>query len=370
MPDRVLLTIGTRKGVFVAEAARARRSFALRGPFGPGVPVYSTLIDDRGTPRLYASSCNPFFGMKVLSSTDLGRSFQETASAPAFPKDDGRALANIWSLEAGEGETELLSGVEPASLFRSHDRGDTWEMVPGLSNHEHARKWQPGAGGLCLHTIIRDGSRMHVGISTGGHYLSEDGGRTFHASNQGIGAGFAPDPHPEFGQCVHKIARHPDAPGRLYLQNHGGWADWTGPGGPRPDIGVLRSDDYGRSWRSIAAGLPSDFGFPIVVHPHDADTVYVLPLESATRTCPGGAPAIWRSQNGGDSWSRLSHGLPRKQSYFTVQRDAMTIDRLRTPALYFGTTTGQLWIGREGGESFECLFDSLPPIHNVKVGVV
>ena len=229
--------------------------------------MYSTLIDTRGTPRLYASSCNPFFGMKVLRSTDMGKSFKETKSAPAFPKDDGRALANIWSLEPGDGKKELWCGVEPASLFRSHDGGDSWEMVPGISNHEHARKWQPGNGGLCMHTIIRDGNRVHLGISTGGHYLSEDGGETFTASNQGVGAGFAPDPYPEFGQCVHKIARHDDAPGRLYMQNHGGWAEWTGPGGPRPDIGVLRSDDYGRSWRSIAKGLPSDFGFPIVVHP-------------------------------------------------------------------------------------------------------
>ncbi len=262
MADRVILTIGTKKGVFVAEAAKPRRSFALRGPFGPGVAVYSTLIDTRGTPRLYASSCNPFFGMKVLRSTDLGKRFKETKSAPAFPKDDGRALANIWSLEAGGGKKDLWCGVEPASLFRSRDGGDSWEMVPGISNHEHARKWQPGNGGLCMHTILRDGNRVHLGISTGGHYLSEDGGETFRASNKGVGAGFAPDPYPEFGQCVHKIARHDDAPGRLYMQNHGGWADWTGPGGPRPDIGVLRSDDHGHTWRSIAKGLPSDFGFP------------------------------------------------------------------------------------------------------------
>jgi hypothetical protein len=221
-----------------------------------------------------------------------------------------------------------------------------------------------------MHTIIRDGKRVHLGISTGGHYLSEDGGQTFEASNQGVGAGFAPDPYPEFGQCGHTMARHDAAPGRLYMQNHGGWANWTGPGGPRPGIGVLRSDDYGRSWRSIAKGLPSDFGFPIVVHPHDADTVYVMPLEPQTRTCPGGAPAVWRSENGGGSWGRAAKGLPKKQTYYTVLRDGMTIDDLKSPALYFGTTTGQLWIGRDGGEKFECLFDSLPPIHNVKVAVV
>jgi hypothetical protein len=370
MPERVILTIGTKKGLFVAEASKTRRSFALNGPFGKGVAVYATLIDMRGAPRLYASSCNPFFGMKVLRSTDLGKKFKETKSAPAFPKDDGRALANIWSLEAGYDKKDLLCGVEPASLFRSSDGGDSWEMVPGISNHEHARKWQPGGGGLCMHTILRDGNRLHLGISTGGHYLSEDGGQTFMAANQGIGAGFAPDPYPEFGQCVHKIASHPAAPGRLYMQNHGGWADWDGPGGPRPNIGVLRSDDHGKTWRSIAQGLPSDFGFPIVVHPHDADTVYVMPLEPMTRTCPGGAPAVWRSENGGGSWKRLARGLAKKESYFTVLRDAMDIDDLRSPALYFGTTTGQLWIGRDGGEEWSCLFDSLPPIHCVKVAVV
>ena len=363
MPERVILCIGTKKGLFVAEARSTRRSFALRGPFGSGVAVYSALIDTRGTPRLYASACHAFFGMKVLRSTDLGKEFTETKSAPAFPKEDGRAIANIWSLAAGDSKKDLWCGVEPASLFRSSDGGDSWEMVPGISNHAHARKWQPGNGGLCMHTILRDGDRVHLGISTGGHYVSEDGGATFTASNQGVGAGFVPDPFPEFGQCVHKIARHKDAPGRLYMQNHGGWPD-------RPGIGVLRSDDHGRTWSSISKGLPSDFGFPILVHPHDPDTVYVMPLEPMTRTCPGGAPAVWRSENGGDSWRRLTRGLPKKESFFTVQRDAMDIDELESPALYFGTTTGQLWIGRVGGEEWNCLFDSLPPIHCVKVAIV
>ena len=199
MPDRVILTIGTKKGLFVAQSQGSRDSFTLNGPFGSGVGVYATLIDTRGTPRIYASSCNAFFGMKVLRSNDLGKSFDETKSAPAFEKDDGRALANIWSIETGYEADELLCGVEPASLFRSRDGGDSWEIVPGISNHEHARQWQPGNGGLCMHTILRDGHRLHLGISTGGHYLSEDGGQTFEAANQGIGAGFAPDPYPEFG---------------------------------------------------------------------------------------------------------------------------------------------------------------------------
>ncbi len=371
MADRVVLAIGTKKGVFVAESSSQRGRFDLRGPFGEGVGVYTTMIDTRGkAPRVYASSCNPFFGMKLLCSTDVGRKFRETKSAPTFAEHDGRALANIWSLEPGAGKKELWCGVEPAALFHSTDNGNSWEMVNGISNHKHARKWQPGNGGLCLHTIVRENGRMHLGISTGGHYVSDDQGESFEAANDGVGVGFAPDPFPEFGQCVHKIAATPQAPGRMYMQNHGGWADWHGPGGSRPNIGVLRSDDHGQTWHSIAQGLPSDFGFPIVVHPEDPDMVYVMPLEPMTRTCPGGTPAVWRSRNGGKSWRRLSKGLPKRHSYYTVLRDAMTIDTLKSPALYFGTTTGQLWLGRESGDEWECVFDSLPPIYSVKVAVI
>src|SRR5258708_1058148 len=166
MADRILLTIGTKKGLFVAESPAARRRFTLRGPFGAGVAVNAALTDTRGSPRIYASSCNPFFGMNLLRSANLGKTFKETKSAPAFPKDDGRALANIWSLEAGDQKKDLWCGVEPAALFRSGDGGDSWEQVPGITNHEHARKWQPGNGGLCMHTILRDGDRLHTRISS------------------------------------------------------------------------------------------------------------------------------------------------------------------------------------------------------------
>ncbi len=200
MADRVLMSIGTKKGVFVAESSSRRQRFDLRGPFGQGVGVYTTMIDNRSAPRVYASSCNSFFGMKLLYSTDLGKKFRQTKSGPEFPAKDGRALANIWSLEPGQGKKELWCGVEPAALFRSTDRGNSWEMVKSISNHKHSRDWQPGGGGLCLHTIVRTNGCMHLGISAGGHYLSENSGKTFEASNDGIGAGFVPEPYPEFGQ--------------------------------------------------------------------------------------------------------------------------------------------------------------------------
>ena len=200
MADRLLMAIGTKKGVFVAESNSRRNRFDLRGPFGAGVGVYTTMIDTRSTPRVYASSCNAFFGMKLLYSTDGGKKFRETKSTPAFPKKDGRALANIWSLEPGNNKKELWCGVEPAALFRSPDNGNSWEMVKGISNHKHASDWHPGQGGLCMHTILQTNGRMHLGISTGGHYISDDGGKSFQASNKGIGAGFTPDPNPEFGQ--------------------------------------------------------------------------------------------------------------------------------------------------------------------------
>ena len=334
--------------------------------------VYSALIDTRGTPRIYASSCNPFFGMKVLRSTDLGKKFKETKSAPGVSEGRRpRARQHLVARSRATARRSCWCGVEPASLFRSDDGGDSWEMVPGISNHEHARKWHPGNGGLCMHTILRDGNRVHLGISTGGHYLSEDGGADLQAPRTTASAPASrPIPIPSSASACTRSRAHTDAPGRLYMQNHGGWAEWDGPGGRRPDIGVLRSDDHGKTWRSIAKGLPSDFGFPIVVHPHDPDTVYVAAARAGDahlprrrrRPCGAARTAATRG-------SKLAKGLPKKESFFTVLRDAMDIDELKSPALYFGTTTGQLWMGRDGGEEWECLFDSLPPIHCVKVAV-
>jgi hypothetical protein len=364
MAARAVVAVGTKKGLFVLEGSTSARRLEPRGPFFAGYGVNAILIDRRArTPRLVAAPSSAWFGTTIQVSKDLGKKFKATKSAPAFDAEDGRKLANIWSLAPGGDGSEYLCGVEPAALFRSGDGGDSWQKVPGITDHPHARQWMPGAGGLCLHTILDHGGALHLGISTGGHYVSRDGSKSFAPENTGVGAFFMPNRFPEYGQCVHKIAAHPDRPERLYMQNHGGAEDDA-------TLGVLRSDDGGRSWKSIAQGLPTDFGFPVAVHPHDADTVYVVPLEPATRTCPGGRPALWRSENAGERWQRLSEGLPKKDAWFTVLRDALDIDDGRRPSIWFGTTTGQLWRGRDGGESFECVASSLPPIHCVKAAVL
>lgn len=363
MAARVVVAVGTKKGMFVLAGSSSASRLEVRGPFFAGTGVNAILIDRRSkTPRVVAAPSNPWYGTTIQISKDLGKKFKPTKSAPAFATDDGRTLKNIWSLAPGTDKNEFLCGIEPAALFRSGDGGDTWEKVPGITDHPHARQWQPGNGGLCMHTILNHGGALHLGISTGGHYTSRDGRQSFAAENAGVGAGFMPDKFPEFGQCVHKIAAHRDRPERLYMQNHGGFEDSS--------LGVLRSDDSGKTWTSISKGLPSDFGFPIAVHPNDPDTVYVIPLEPMTRTCPGGQPAVWRSENAGDKWAKLSKGLPKKESWFTVLRDAMDIDDGRRPSVWFGTTCGQLWRGRDGGDEFECVTNSLPPIHCVKAAVV
>lgn len=361
--ERLVVAVGTKKGLFVLEGPVRGKKLELRGPFFPGMPVNAALIDRRGAPRVYAGPSSPWFGTTLQVSTDLGKRFKQAGTPPAFAAADGRTLKGIWSLAAGRGKRDLWCGVEPAALFRSDDGGKSFEPLAALNDHAHARQWTPGGGGLILHTILPQQDAFHVGVSTAGHYCSRDALASFAPENRGIDAHFLPDRKPEYGQCVHKIAVHPSRPERLFLQNHGGAED-------RQDLGVMRSDDGGRSWTSIAKGLPTDFGFPLVIHPRAPDTLYVVPLEPMTRTCPGARPTVWRSEDAGGKWQPLRKGLPAKQAWFTVLRDAMDADDAPRPSLWFGTTTGQLWRGRDGGEEFEAVAADLPPIHCVKAAVV
>ena len=358
----VLLLVGTMKGAFLLWSDEKRKKWVVEGPHFKGEAVYAMAFDDRdGNQRIFAAPRSMHWGATVRSSDDFG----ETWTSPErqnvrFPAESGQALAQIWQIRPGRASEPdvVYCGVEPAALFQSRDGGDTWALVEGLSAHEHRPRWQPGGGGLCLHTIVldpEDRDRMLIAISTGGVYRTEDGGKTWRARNSGVRAEFMPDKYPEFGQCVHKVVHHPSRPERLFLQNH-----W----------GLYRSDDWGDNWQDIANGVPSDFGFAMQMHPEDADTVYIIPLEADVFRCtPDAKLRVYRTTNAGKKWKPLTDGLPQEDAYETVLRDAMTADSLDPAGIYFGTRNGKLYGSRDSGDSWREIADSLPPIVCVKSAV-
>jgi photosystem II stability/assembly factor-like uncharacterized protein len=298
----------------------------------------------------------------IRTSDDFGA----TWSAPdrqnvRFPEGSGSSLVQVWQITPGPlSEPDLLwCGVEPAALFESRDGGDSWTPVRGLLDHEHRKLWQPGGGGLCLHTIVPDPAnreRMLVAISTGGVYRTDDGGRCWRPRNVGVRAQFLPDKYPEFGQCVHKVVRVQGGNGRLFLQNH-----W----------GLYRSDDWGDSWTDVANGVPSDFGFAMQAHPRDPDTVYIVPLESDGFRCvPEAKMRVYRTRDAGASWEPLSKGLPQQRAYETVLRDALAADTHEPAGIYVGTRGGKLFASADDGESWRTVADALPSISCVKAAVV
>jgi hypothetical protein len=359
----VLLLVGTMKGAFVLQSDAPRVTWKVDGPHFRGEAVYALLHDDRGQgSRVFAATNNAHFGSTIRVSDDLGRSWSAAGPhAIRFPSDSGRALGQIWQLAAGRADQPSLvyCGVEPAALFESHDRGDSWTAVEGILSHEHQPHWQPGGGGLCLHTILvdpLDARRMLIAISTGGVYRTDDGGATWQARNRGVRADFLPDRNPEFGQCVHKVVHHPARPERLFLQNH-----W----------GLYRSDDWGDSWVDIANGVPSDFGFAMQMHPHDPDTVFIVPLESDEFRCtPEGRLRVYRTTNAGDHWEALTDGLPQENAYETVLRDGMSADSLDPAGIYFGTRSGKLYGSADGGDSWNEIADGFPPVVCVRASIL
>ncbi|OLB07280.1 MAG: glycosyl hydrolase [Candidatus Rokuibacteriota bacterium] len=350
----VVLLVGTLKGAFFLRAPATRTAWAVEGPYLPGRAVYALAHDGReGRQRIWASAASMHWGAVLVSTDDWGRTWTEPPEANVkFPVESGLALKQIWQITPGRADEPdtLYCGVEPAALFRSTDGGKAWTVVRGLLDHPHRPRWTPGGGGLCLHTIVTDpvrADRMWVAISTGGVYRTDDGGRTWAARNVGIRAEFLPEKYPEFGQCVHKIVQPPRGK-TLFLQNH-----W----------GLYRSDDGGDSWQDVARGVPSDFGFAMAAHPHDPDTVYVLPLESDQFRCPPeGKLRVYRTRSGGRTWEPLSRGLPQQRVYETVLRDAMTTDALDPVGVYFGTRNGKLFASNDGGGSWRLTVDSLPPV--------
>jgi serine/threonine protein kinase len=357
-----LLLVGTTKGAFLLRSNSRRTHWEVGGPYFHGYPVYAMAYDDRaGQHRLWAST-QSYWGTFLGSSDDFGKNWTNPQEAPIrFPADAGLSLKNIWQITLGRPDEPdmLYCGVEPAALFESRDAGESWSLVRGLFNHPHRPRWMPGNGGLALHTILLDPvnkQRMYVAVSAGGVYRTNDGGLSWTAQNQGIRAMFVPNKYPEFGQCVHKIAMHPDRPERLFLQNH-----W----------GLYRSDNGAESWIDIANGVPSDFGFAIVAHPRDPDCVYIVPVESDQFRCTcDGRLRVYRTRNAGASWEPLMRGLPQKGAYETVVRDAMTTDSLDPVGLYFGTRSGDLYASIDEGRSWKKILDGLPAVVCVKSAVV
>ena len=359
--DFVVL-VGTSKGAFILRSNSQRRRWDVGGPYFHGHSVYALAYDGRGNQRRIWAASSSFWGTLLRSSDDFGKSWTNPQQAPIrFPADTGTSLKNIWQITLGRPEepNRLYCGVEPAALFESQDAGQTWSLVRGLFDHPHRPRWMPGNGGLALHTILLDPSnqqRMYVGISSGGVYRTEDGGQSWTAQNRGIRALFMPEKYPDFGQCVHKMALHPARPERLFLQNH-----W----------GIYRSDDCGDHWTDIANGVPSDFGFPIVIHPRDPDCVYAVPVESEEFRCAcDGRLRVYRTRNAGASWEALMRGLPQKRAYETVLRDAMTTDLLDPVGIYLGTRSGQLFASNDEGKNWDRILGGLPSILCVRCAAV
>jgi len=364
MSDATLVQIGTTKGLFTLRADRDRERFRLTGPTFPGEEVYATCIDTRGgSPRLYAASVSNHWGPVLRRSHDGGVTWDEDERAAlAFPTSTGAALARIWQLTPGPASEPdvLYAGVEPAALFRSDDGGRTFSLVQGLWDHPHRERWEPGGGGLCLHTVLvhpHDPQRLLIAVSAAGVYLSDDGGGTWRASNAGITVGFHPgNPVLEFGQCVHKVARDAGDPERLYLQHHGG---------------IYRSDDGGGTWRPMTGIAGMDFGFPVVAHPARPGTAFLLPLESDEYRCtPGGACTVWRTEDAGESWQPLTSGLPQRDAHLTVLRDAFTTDGAEPAGLYFGTRSGEVYGSTDAGDTWQLLAEHLPPVLCVRAAPV
>jgi serine/threonine protein kinase len=359
----ILLLVGTTKGAFLLRSNTQRSKWEVAGPYFHGQSVYAMAYDGReGRHRLWASTQSQLWGTFLRSSDDFGKTWTNPQEAKIrFPADSGTSLRNIWQICLGRAEEPdvMYCGVEPAALFESRDAGESWSLNRGLFDHPHRPRWNPGNGGLCLHTIIPDPAnreRMVVGISSGGVYVSGDSGGTWQARNRGIRVVFMPEKYPEFGQCVHKIVVHPSRPERLFLQNH-----W----------GLYRSDDGAATWLDIANGVPSDFGFAMAMHPHNPDCVYILPVESDEFRCtPDGRLRVYRTRNAGTSWEALSRGLPQKGAYETVLREGMTIDSLDPFGIYFGTRSGEIYGSTDEGKSWEKILGGLPSVVCVRTAVV
>lgn len=343
------LLVGTRKGLWIGTADDAREEWELSGPHHGMEEIYAAMVEP-GTGRILVGASSLWLGPLVRISEDGGRTWQETSVT--FPEDVDAGVARIWQLQPGTEPGTVWAGTEPGAVFRSTDGGASFALERPLWDHPHRPEWGAGFGGQAFHTILphpTDPASVTVAISTGGVYQTRDDGASWRPRNAGLRAEFLPEgrQYPEFGQCVHKVARHPARPERLYLQNHGG---------------VYRSDDEGETWTSIAEGLPTDFGFAMVVHPHEPDTIYTFPIGGGESRCPpGGRARVWRSRDAGGSWEELDRGLP-DAFYVDVMRDAMCVDDHDPAGVYVGARNGTVWASRDAGGTWRRIVENIPDV--------
>jgi photosystem II stability/assembly factor-like uncharacterized protein len=364
----VRVLVGTRKGAFVLTSDGARKRWDVGGPYFGGWEIYHLKGSPTDPDRLYASQSTSWFGQLIQRSDDGGRTWAPVGNEFRYDGVPGThqwydgtphpwEFARVWHLEPSlTNPDRIYAGVEDAALFVSADGGGTWQELSGLRGHGSGASWQPGAGGMCLHTILLDPSdpeRIFVAISAAGVFRTDDAGKTWRPVNRGLQSEGIPDPEAEVGHCVHRIAMHASRPNVLFMQKH-----WD----------VMRSDDSGDSWHEISGDLPTDFGFAIDVHAHEPDTVYVVPITSDSEHYPpDGKLRVYRSRTGGGEWEPLTNGLPQDHCYVNVLRDAMAVDGLDRCGVYFGTTGGQVYGSADAGDSWEPIVRDLPAVLSVEV---
>ena len=366
--SKVRVLVGTRKGAFILESDGQRQNWSISEPHFAGWEIYHLKASPVDPNRLYASQSTGWHGQLIQRSNDGGQTWEPVDNKFIYDGVPGThqwydgtphpwEFKRVWHLEPSLSDPDTVyAGVEDAAIFRTTDGGKSWGELSGLRQHGSGARWAPGAGGMCLHTIVIDPSnpqRIFIAISAAGAFRTDDGGVTWTANNQGLRSEYIPDPNAEVGHCVHRIALHPSRPQTLFMQKH-----WD----------VMRSDNAGDSWHEVSGNLPSDFGFPILVHAHEPETIYVVPIKSdSMHFPPDGKLRVYRSRSGGNEWEALTKGLPQSDCYVNVLREAMAADQMESCGIYFGTSGGQVYASPDSGDTWTAIARDLPPVMSVEV---